>query len=219
MTDKSIAEKEIIQALNWRYATKVFDTSKKIAEKDWKTLENALQLAPSSYGLQPWRFIVVQNSELRKKLRAVAWNQSQITDASHLVVFATREKIDEAFVQSYIDKIAEIRGVPKDSLDGFKGAMVGDVVNGPRASSAKTWTQRQAYIAIGFLLETAALLHIDACPMEGFSAAEFDKLLKLEGTGWGSVAVVTLGYRSEKDQLAKAKKVRFEKSQIIQVID
>src|SRR6185312_3183304 len=98
-------------------------------------------------------------------------------------------------------------------------SMVGDVVKGPRADKLKPWTQRQAYIAIGFLLETAALLQIDACPMEGFQAAEYDKLLKLEGTGWGSVAVVTLGYRSEKDQYAKAKKVRLEKSQVIQIID
>ncbi len=212
-------EKEIIEALSWRYATKLFDASKKISEKNWKTLEEALRLAPSSYGLQPWRFIVVQNADIRKKLREVAWNQPQITDASHLVVFTTRDKIDESFVQSYIDKIAAVRGVPKPSLDGFKNAMVGDVVKGPRASQIKTWTQRQAYIAIGFLLETAALLHIDACPMEGLDTAAFDKILKLDGTGWGSVAVVTLGYRSDKDQLATAKKVRFDKSQVIQVID
>ena len=212
-------EKEIIEALNWRYATKLFDASKKISEKNWKTLEEALRLAPSSYGLQPWRFVVVQNADVRKKLREVAWNQPQITDASHLVVFTTRDKIDEAFVQSYVDKIAGVRGVPKTSLDGFKNAMIGDVVKGPRAAQSKTWTQRQAYIAIGFLLETAALLRIDACPMEGFDTAAFDKILKLEGSGWGSVAVVTLGYRSDKDQLAAAKKVRFDKSQVIQVID
>ncbi len=210
---------KIIEALNWRYATKIFDPNKKISQKDWSTLEEALRLAPSSYGLQPWRFIVVQNPELRKKLRAVAWNQPQVTDASHFVVVTTKDKIDEAFVDSYVQKIATVRGIDKSSLDGFRNSMVGDVVKGPRASKIQHWTQRQAYIAVGFLLETAALLHIDACPMEGLDAAAFDKILKLEGTGWGSVAMVGLGYRSSKDQLASAKKVRFDKSQVIQVID
>lgn len=207
------------QALEWRYAVKKFDSQKKISEKDWKTLENSLVLAPSSYGLQPWKFLVIQNPNLRQQLRDVSWGQTQVTDSSHYVVFTYKQKMDEAHIQKYIDRMAQVRKIPASSLDAYKNVMIGDVVKGPRAQVIEPWAQRQTYIAMGFLMETAALLKVDACPMEGLDPKAYDKILKLEGTGWATVAAVALGYRHSEDALQKASKVRFETSEIVQFID
>jgi nitroreductase len=206
------------QALEWRYAVKKFDATKKVTETDWKTLEASLVLSPSSYGLQPWKFIVVQNPQLRQQLRDVSWGQSQVTDCSHYVVLAYKSKMDEAHVQKYIDRMAQVRNIPVASLDGFKNVIIGDVVKGPRAEVIEWWAQRQTYIAMGFLMETAALLKIDSCPMEGLDPKAYDKLLGLEATGWATVAAVALGYRHSEDVLQKAKKVRFETKEILQFL-
>ena len=122
-----MAHNQIQEALQWRYATKKFDATKKISAQDWKTLTNSLTLAPSSYGLQPWKFLVIENPEVREKLKAVSWNQTQITDASHLVVFLAREKVDVDFVQKYINRVAEVRGLPLEALDGYKNMMVENI--------------------------------------------------------------------------------------------
>ncbi len=209
----------IQQALDWRYAVKKFDAQKKITAQDWKTLENSLVLSPSSYGLQPWKFLVVQNPSLRQQLRDVSWGQTQVTDCSHYVVFTYKHKMDEAHIQKYIERIAKVRNVPSTALEGFKNVMIGDVVNGPRAQVIDSWAQRQTYIAMGFLMETAALLKVDACPMEGLDPKAYDKILQLEGSGWGTVVAVALGYRHSEDALQNAKKVRFETSEIIQFVN
>ncbi len=209
---------EIKAALEWRYATKKFDATKKISDADWKTLADSLVMAPSSYGLQPWKFLVVENKEVREQLKAVSWNQTQVTDASHYVVLAVREKMEEADVLKYINRVAEVRGIPAESLAGYKDMMIGDVVKGPRSQTINFWAQKQAYIAMGFLLETAALLKVDACPMEGLDPAAYDKILKLEGTGYKSVATVALGYRHAEDGTQNYKKVRFAAENVIQVV-
>ncbi|MNK11970.1 putative NAD(P)H nitroreductase YfkO [compost metagenome] len=208
----------INEALNWRYATKKFDTSKKISALDWKVLQNALTMAPSSYGLQPFKFFVVENPEVREKLKASSWNQGQVTDASHYVVFAAKEKLDEEFIQKYINRIAEVRGVSQESLDGFKSSMVEALIKGPCAKTIDSWAQRQAYISMGFLMETAALLNIDACPMEGFDPQSYDKILNLEGTGWKTVSTVALGYRHPDDAYQNLKKVRFSDETLIEYV-
>jgi nitroreductase len=208
----------IKQALEWRYATKRFDATKKISDADWKTLEESLKLAPSSYGIQPWQFLVVQNPEVREKLKAASWNQTQVTDSSHYVVLLYKEQIDLGHVDKYIHRISEVRSIPKESLDGFKGMMVDKLVNNMPKEKSESWSQRQAYIAMGFLLETAALLKIDACPMEGLDPAAYDKILGLEGSGWKSVATVALGYRHHEDGSQNYKKVRFEDDQLIKFI-
>lgn len=209
----------IRSALDWRYATKSFDSTKKIASEDWSLLQESLVKSPSSYGLQPWRFLVIQNPKVREELKAVSWGQTQVTDCSHYVVFLYKEKMDEAHIQKHINRVAEVRGVPLTALEGYKKMMVQNLTQGPRAQTIDSWAQRQTYIAMGFLMETAALLKIDACPIEGFEPLEYDRILKLEGTGWRAVATVALGYRSEKDSMAQAKKVRFEPRDLISVID
>jgi nitroreductase len=211
-------QEEIIQSLNWRYAVKRFDATKKISDSAWKILESSLVLAPSSYGLQPWKFLIVENPSLREQLKAVSWNQSQVTEASHFVVFLTRDKITESDIRDYIEDIASTREVTRESLKGFEDMLMGNVVKGKMGVDLLHWTQRQAYIAMGFLLETAALLKVDSVPMEGLDPLAYDRILNLEGSGWRSVAAVALGYRHPEDKLQHAKKVRFPAEKIIQKV-
>lgn len=210
-------QRESLQAaLEWRYAAKSFDSARKISDEDWQVIANSLILTPSSYGLQPWKFLVVQNSELRAKLKTVSWNQRQVTECSHYVVLLYKEQIDETYVQSYIDRIAEVRGVSLESLQGFYRAMVEDVVKGSRAKTLTPWLQRQVYIAMGFALQAAAHLRIDACPIEGLDPAAYDDVLGLQGSGYKTIASIAFGYRRSGDQFADSKKVRFPIDQIIE---
>ena len=166
---------DISQALDWRYAVKKFDPTRKISAADWQTLENSMKLAPSSYGVSPTRFIVIENSALREQLKPLAYNQTQVTDSSHYVIFLYKEKMDKEHIQKYIERMAEVRGVPESALEAFKSMLVQNLVENPVKKDMVAWSQRQAYIAMGFLLETAALLNVDACPMEGFDSEGFDK--------------------------------------------
>ncbi len=209
---------ELLSALEWRYATKKFDATQKIPAEEWKALEQSLVMAPSSYGLQPWKFIVVQNPEVREKLKAASWNQTQVTDASHLVVLATKEKITEEDVQEFMNLNATVRGIPVENLKGYQDMIIGDLVKGPRSAIIGSWAQRQAYIAMGFVMESAAMLKIDTCPLEGLDPAAYDQILDLQGSGYKTVAAVALGYRHADDGYAKAKKVRFAKEKVIQYI-
>jgi nitroreductase len=211
----TIQPQEILEKLQWRYAVKKFDPSKKISEADWFILEESLRLAPSSYGLQPWKFIVVQDPKIRAALTPVSWNQTQVEDCSHYVVLATLTKIEVAYVEKFVAKIAQVRELDVASLENYKNLMVSDLVNGPRSAIVQWWSQRQSYIAMGMLMETAALLDIDACPLEGIDPAAYDRILQLEGSGYAAVAAVALGYRSLEDKYQLLKKVRFDCDDVI----
>jgi nitroreductase len=211
----TITGASLLQQLTWRYATKKFDPAKKIPPADWAVLEQALILTPSSYGLQPWKFIVVTDPALKTKLRPASWNQAQVEDCSHLVVFTAKRDISEADVDRFIARVAEVRGVTVDSLAGYRGYMVGDLVQGPRHATIHEWAARQTYIAMGNLLTSAALLGIDACPFEGLEPTKYDQILGLNGTGFATVAACPLGYRAADDKYANAAKVRFETGDII----
>lgn len=211
----TIQPQEILEKLQWRYAVKKFDPSKKISEADWFVLEESLRLAPSSYGLQPWKFIVVQDPKIRAALTPVSWNQTQVEDCSHYVVLATLTKIEVAYVEKFVAKIAQVRELDVASLENYKNLMVSDLVNGPRSAIVQWWSQRQSYIAMGMLMETAALLDIDACPLEGIEPVAYDRILQLEGSGYAAVAAVALGYRSLEDKYQLLKKVRFDRDEVI----
>ena len=213
----TISPDALIHQLEWRYATKQFDATRKIEPETWKTLEDALVLTPSSYGLQPYKFIVVTDPGLRAKLRPASWGQSQIEDASHLVVFTIKKSMGENHISHFLDRVAEVRDVSKDSLEGYKGFMMGDLVNGPRAAIIDQWAARQAYIALGNFMTSAALLGVDTCPMEGIDPAQYDTILGLEADGYATVCVCAAGYRSPDDKYAKLKKVRFPELELIQV--
>jgi nitroreductase len=192
---------------------KKFDPARKIQAPDWKTLEQSLVLSPSSYGLQPWKFLVVENPDARAKLRAAAYNQSQITDASHLVVFAHRTGFGTADIDRHLDRVAQVRNLETESLAGYRNAMLGAVQRPQEQTDA--WTSRQVYIALGNFLATAALLGIDACPMEGFDAAQFDKILGLTEQGYHAQVVATAGYRAADDAYATLPKVRYSPEDVI----
>lgn len=213
-----ISPDALLNNLNWRYATKTFDAGRKIPEHHWSALVQSAQLAPSSFGLSPWKFIVINDPALRTQLKAHSWNQPQITDASHLVVFARKTSMTKADVEHYINRIAEVRGVPKQTLEGYQGMMNGFLEKPAPGFDVNQWTAKQVYIALGFFLSAAAMLGIDSCPMEGFSAAEYDKALGLTAEGYASTVVAVAGYRSADDKSAHYKKVRPPEREVVKRI-
>lgn len=206
----------LFNQLNWRYACKKFDPTKKIREADWKLLLESMRLAPSSYGLQPWKFFDVQDTATRQLLFAQSWKQTPVIEASHFLVFTAKEKMDEAHITKHLAQTAKARGLAVDQLEGYKNVMVGDLIKGPRSQTINHWAERQAYIAMGFLMNTAALMEIDTLPMEGLVPLEYDKILGLEGSGWKTVAAVACGYRSTDDKYQHIKKVRFDLKDILE---
>lgn len=205
---------QILEKLKWRYATKAYDPTKKISEEDWKVLEESLTLAPSSFGLQPYKFIVVNDPATREKLKPAAWGQAQVTDASHFVVLAYKKVLTDADVEHFVDRIVEVRGVARETLTDYENIMKDAAQKAVEGGYIETWNSRQAYIALGFLLETAALLGIDATPMEGFDAAQFNEILGLDDHS--AVVICALGYRkAESDWLAPLPKVRFPNEELI----
>ncbi len=193
-------------SLSWRYATKRMTGGKVPQEKVDKILE-AIRLAPTSFGLQPFKVIVIEDEKLREEIFNTACQQPQIKEASHVLVFAANKKVTAEQVQEYMELIATTRGIPVESLDGFK-AMFDGIVAGT-AEHNFVWTARQAYLAFGVGIVAAALEQVDATPMEGFNPQAMDKILGLEEQNLGSTTILTLGYRDEaNDSLVKAAKVR-----------
>ena len=206
----------LISSLNWRYATKKFDPTKKISPEDWKTLEEALVLTPSSFGLQPWKFIVIQDPELRAKLRHHANDQAQVTEASHYVVFAIVKNMGAAYVDKYVARVGEVRKqMTPDALKHYQEHLIAGIVDGYRSLEVNTWASNQTFIALGQLLVSAALLRIDACPMEGFDKRAYDSVLGLGKCGLSSVVTCALGYRLDTDKYAHLPKVRFDPKDVI----
>lgn len=204
----------ITKDLNWRYATKEFDSSKKVSAENLETILDALVLSASSFGLQPWKFVVVQNPELKEKLLPYSWNQRQVVDASHVIVFARPVEFNQNDVDRYIKSTAEIRNQTEESLKGYSDMMKGFLAKMPK-EDLNHWMKNQIFLALGNLLTVVATLKIDACPMEGFSPADYDKVLELDKHGLASVVVCPIGYRSESDKYASLKKVRYSKDQLV----
>ncbi|MEO8533580.1 MAG: NAD(P)H-dependent oxidoreductase [Flavobacterium sp.] len=192
---------------NWRYATKQYDATKKISDADLKTIKEGVRLSASSYGLQPYKVVIVENPELREQLKAAAYGQTQITDASHLFIFANDLNVGTESVKSYINTISETRGVPADALGGFSD-MMNNVISGLPTDAKNTWTAKQTYIALGNLLSVTSELKIDATPMEGFNAAAFNEILGFDKLGLNASVIAAVGYRHSEDDTQHYKKVR-----------
>ncbi|MDL2142963.1 NAD(P)H-dependent oxidoreductase [Flavobacterium tructae] len=197
----------LLDNLNWRYATKKFDATKKISSQDLNTLKEAVRLSASSYGLQPYKVIIVENPEIREKLKAAAYGQTQITDASQIFIFANDLNLGADSVDAYINTISETRGVPADALGGFSDMMKGTISN-LSVEAKNIWTAKQTYIALGTLLTAASELKIDATPMEGFNAAAFNEILGFDKLGLNTSVIATVGYRHDEDETQHYKKVR-----------
>ncbi len=214
----TIPDKQLLDALNWRYATKAFDASKVIPEATWKTLEETLVLSPSSFGLQPYRFLVVKDAAIRKQLLPHSWNQNQVVDASHYVVFAGRTAITENEIDAFLNRIVEVRNIPRESLEGYRGMMYGSLLSPGAESRIPHWAALQAYIALGNLMTAASLVGVDTCAIEGFAPAEYDAILGLKEQGLASVVCLALGYRSAEDKYAELAKVRKPTSELVKTI-
>ena len=206
-----------IENLYWRYATKNFDASKSLSDENLEILLDAIQLSASSYGLQPYEVIVIKDSELRSKLKSAAFDQPQITDASVLLVFAFNTNIDHDYLDQFIKNNSETRKQPESHFQDLVDLIEGSVLTFSQEQK-EIWASRQVYIALGNLLSAAAELKIDTCPMEGFNPSEFDKILDLKSKNLKSVALTTLGYRSENDSLQNEKKVRKSKDELFTII-
>jgi nitroreductase len=192
---------------NWRYATKKFDATKKISTEDLNTLKEAIRLSSSSYGLQPYKVIIVENPELRAKIQPVAWGQSQIVDASHLIVFANRTTINDTEIDAFFENISKTREIPLEALSGYQGFMKGKI-NELSEDAQNIWNSKQTYLALGNLLNAAAELKIDVTPMEGFVPAQVNEILGLNALGLNASLIATVGYRHTEDATQHLKKVR-----------
>ena len=192
--------------LNWRYAAKEMN-GKSISDEQLNMVLNAINLSASSYGLQPYKVTVVSKPETKLKLQEAAYGQLQVGSSSHVLIFTVPLKITESYIQNYISLIAEERAIPTGFLDDFKKTLETTIVALP-IDVQQAWATKQAYIGLGTALIAAAEQKIDSCPMEGFDAPKFDKILNLEEKGFKSVVMLVLGYRAETDTYANFKKVR-----------
>jgi nitroreductase len=200
---------ELLKSLEWRYATKKMNGEKIPQDKLERILE-ATRLAPSSYGLTPYNVIVVEDQKLKEELQGACYGQTQLSESSAVLVFATWDEVTENSVGNYINEIAKQREIPVESLNGLQDMMNGSLTNMTHEQKI-SWAQRQAYIGLGFALTAAAVEEVDSTPMEGFVPESVDTVLGLQELGLKSVVVLPLGYRdTENDSLSTLKKVRWD---------
>ena len=212
----ALTAESLLDQLRWRYATKRFDAARTIPDTDWQALEEALILTPSSYGLQPWKFVVITDPAMKAQLPAISWNQKQVLEASHTVVFARRLDLTEEYVDHYLNRIAQVRGGTVEGLAGFRKLLLGSLVPPPADFDLEHWAALQCYIALGNFMTSAAMLGIDTCPMEGIVPAKYDELLGLPAKGYATVVVGCAGYRAADDKYAAVPKVRFAREELIE---
>lgn len=198
---------ELIENLKWRYATKKFDTKKKVSETDLNKLKEAVQLSVSSYGLQLYKVLIIEHAEIRERLKPASWNQSQITDASHLFVFCNYTDASPKAIDDFIKQTAETRNLDLERLNGY-GDFIKEKLNEKSPEEKTAWLKSQTYLALGNLLNACAELKIDACPMEGFEPEAYNKILGLEKQGLNAAVIAPVGYRHNEDHTIGAKKVR-----------
>ena len=208
----------LIARLQWRYATKKFDPARKIPADVWAALEEALVLTPSSFGLQPWKFIVITDQAVKEKLVPVSWGQTQPADCSHHVIFAIRTALSEADIDHFIGRVVAVRGGSAEALKGYRDMMAGFTATAASQGWIREWAIRQAYIAIGNFMTCAAALGVDTCPMEGIQPPDYDRILGLTGTGFETAVACAAGYRAADDKYAAMPKVRFPAPEVIQHI-
>lgn len=198
---------KFLENQNWRYATKKFDAQKKVSSEDLNVLKEAIRISSSSYGLQPYKVLILDNTELREKLKPAAWNQSQITDASHLFIFANILDFGDSQIDTYVKNISETRNIAPESIEGYGSFMKSKISTLPEAER-NNWTSKQAYLALGNLLNAAAEHKIDVTPMEGFEANAVDEILGLKEQGLHASLIAAVGYRHDEDATQHLKKVR-----------
>jgi nitroreductase len=206
---------QLVDALNWRYATKKFDPARKIPADVWHALEQSLVLAPSSIGLQPWKFYIVTDPATKTQLQGASYRQAQIVDCSHLVVFTVRRDIDAAHVERHIERMIEVTGAAPETLAKFRTMTMRNLDKARAEGKLDTWQEHQVYIALGKFMAAAAVLGIDTCPMEGIEPAKYDEILGLGASNYATSVACAAGYRLPDDKYATMKKVRFKPEDVI----
>ncbi|MDD3302706.1 MAG: NAD(P)H-dependent oxidoreductase [Candidatus Gracilibacteria bacterium] len=207
----------IIDSLNWRYACKLFDNTKKVSKEDLEEIIEAFRLSTSAFGIQPWKLIVIENQEVKDSLVEYSWNQPQINTCSHLLVLCRLTEIDDKLVDRYIEKMSEVRETSKEELSGYE-QRVKSYINDLSEDGKEYFSTKQVFIALGNLIPVLAMKKIDSCAMTGIINSEYDRILNLKEKGLSSVAVLPIGYRSEDDKYAKLKKVRFDREEVVEII-
>ena len=205
---------DLIENLNWRYATKVFDSTKKIPEGKVNTLAESLRLSASSFGLQPWKFIFVSDEMVKKDLFTYSWNQSQVLNCSHHVVFCYQENFDDNDVERFLKSTADQRSISLEGLESY-GKMMKGFLSQKNKEQKQQWMKEQIYIALGSFLVTCSQMKIDACPMEGIIQEKYDEVLGLDKKGWRSAVACSVGYRSSDDKYSDLAKVRYPLNEVI----
>lgn len=206
---------QLVDALNWRYATKKFDPAKKIPDDVWHALEQSLVLSPSSIGLQPWKFFVVTDQAKKNELRAASYGQAQTSDCSHFVVFTVRRGIDAEHVERHIARMIEVNNVAPESLAKFRAMTMKNLDKARAEGTLDMWQEHQVYIALGKFMAAAAVLAVDTCPMEGIDQGKMDESLGIAGTPYSTAVACAAGYRLPDDKYASMKKVRFKPEDVI----
>lgn len=205
----------VLGQLQWRYAVKKFDSQKKIPAPLWDALEKSLVLAPSSFGLQPWKFLVVTEATVKERLVAASWNQRQVADGSHHVVFAIKADLGAADVERYLKRVSSVRKTPLEALDGFRKVLLGFLAQPEEKFDVDDWSARQVYLALGQFMTAAAMLGVDTCPMEGIDPKKYDEILGLVPGGYRTVVACVAGYRAADDKYATMPKVRYEADEVV----
>lgn len=203
----------LIEDLKWRYATKRFDSSRKVSQDDMQYIKDAVSLSASSYGLQPYKVLVIESDDLKKKLRPACWNQPQLEEASAVFVFCNRSSVSEEDIRNFVALKAEKQGLNPEDLKGYGDFMIAKITT-QDAEWQSNWTAKQSYIALGNLLTACASKRIDACPMEGFEAEKVDEILGLKEKGLTTAVIATVGYRSAEDQTQHQTKVRRDQEEL-----
>jgi len=198
---------DILQKLQWRYAVKNFDGSKKLSEEKIFILKESFNLTATSYGLQPLKMLVISNPETIKAMVPMSMNQAQVGNASHILVLCTETKIDATYIKEYFNLVEDVRNTPRKILDPFQEFLI-ESFSEKSEDELNVWMQKQAYLALGNLLTVCAIEDIDGCPIEGFNPSEYDAYFNLKEQGLASVLVLAVGYRSEEDIFSGFKKVR-----------
>ncbi|WP_010178596.1 NAD(P)H-dependent oxidoreductase [Aquimarina agarilytica] len=207
----------LLENLKWRYATKKFDSSKKVNESDLKKLKEAIQLSASSFGLQLYKVLIIESDQIKEKLKPASWEQTQITEASHIFIFCNYTKVIDKNIDDYINLKSKSLNIGTKDLEGYSDFMKNSI-GALSEDMQKVWTAKQTYIAMGNLLTACAELKIDACPMEGFDIEKYNDILALDSKDLSAAVITAVGYRSGEDATANAPKIRKSIDDLFEII-
>lgn len=207
----------LIETLNWRYATKQFDLSKKVSQSDLEQLKESIRLSASSYGLQLYKVLIIENEVIKERLKPASYGQGQVTEASHVFVFCNYTNTNDSHIDEYIQLKVDTQGLKAEDVQGY-GEFIKGALSYKSITEKKDWTAKQTYIALANLLVAAAELKIDTCPMEGFEPEKYNEVLGLSAEGLNASVVVAVGYRSPEDQTQFAAKVRKSKEILFETV-